>query len=192
MGDLGAAKQCSKCREVKPLTLFHRDATRKSGYGPQCKACISQIQKERRSEYNLTRKRWIENNPEAGKLACKKYYDRNPARTCAKQKAWRTALREQTLVAYGCRCACCGETTPEFLAIDHIFNDGTEHRQRSGRRLTGSILYLWLRNNGYPKDRFQLLCHNCNQTKEYYGVCPHQEGKEVPPNLIGIKRGKYY
>jgi hypothetical protein len=30
---------------------------------------------------------------------------------------------------------------------------------------------------GYPKDRYQLLCHNCNMAKGFYGLCPHQEQK---------------
>ena len=29
---------------------------------------------------------------------------------------------------YGRACSCCGETEPAFLTIDHVNNDGAEHR----------------------------------------------------------------
>ena len=47
-----------------------------------------------------------------------------------------------------------------FLAVDHIFNDGKKQREELGHN--PSIFYRWLRNHGYPKDRYRLLCHNCN------------------------------
>lgn len=31
----------------------------------------------------------------------------------------------------------------------------------------------WLRRNNYPNG-FQVLCHNCNMAKGFYGKCPHQ------------------
>ncbi len=37
----------------------------------------------------------------------------------------------------------------------------------------GSVLYSWLKKQGYPPG-FQVLCHNCNLAKGYYGACPHQ------------------
>ncbi len=83
----------------------------------------------------------------------------------------RIKLREQVLEAYGGVCKCCGESTPEFLAIDHIFNDGKEQRKTIS---SGFATYIWLKKQGFPQDRFQLLCHNCNWGKRLYGVCPHQ------------------
>lgn len=32
----------------------------------------------------------------------------------------------------------------------------------------------WQRKNNYPKG-FQVLCHNCNLAKGFYGKCPHQK-----------------
>jgi hypothetical protein len=79
--------------------------------------------------------------------------------------------RTDVLDAYGGKCKCCGETTPEFLGIDHIHGDGAHDRKVLG--MSGVTLYRKLRREGYPTDRFQLLCHNCNQAKGYYGQCPH-------------------
>jgi hypothetical protein len=87
-------------------------------------------------------------------------------------------IRAQVLKAYGgaCNCCCCGEETPEFLAVDHIHNNGSLERREYGLG-TGTKFYLWLRKQGFPKNRYQLLCHNCNFAKFRYGGCPHQ--KEV-------------
>lgn len=72
---------------------------------------------------------------------------------------------------YGGKCACCGEDEWKFLTIDHINNDGAAHRRVVKTYITG-----WLIKNNFPPG-FQILCHNCNFTKEAYGGCPHQEVK---------------
>jgi protein-arginine kinase activator protein McsA len=83
----------------------------------------------------------------------------------------RRALREEVLKEYGYKCACCGESREEFLAIDHINGGGNTHR-RLLRSHDG--LYRYLKKNGFPKDNFRLLCHNCNMAIGIYGYCPHQ------------------
>jgi hypothetical protein len=56
-----------------------------------------------------------------------------------------------------------------FLTIDHIENNGAEHRrqQRNGQN-KGHDIYAWLRKNNYPEG-FQVLCYNCNCAKGIYG-----------------------
>lgn len=86
-------------------------------------------------------------------------------------------LRKEVFAHYGgAVCNCCGETEPNFLALDHINNDGSEQR----RKLFGSSqgggygIYRWIRNNDYP-DGYQVLCHNCNMGKKINGgICPHK------------------
>ena len=92
-------------------------------------------------------------------------------RTKEKQKAKRNAERKMVIAHYGGRCACCGEKEIKFLAIDHINNDG--HKQR--KKMTVNI-NAWAIKHNYPKD-LQVLCHNCNLAKAFYGICPHQEKK---------------
>jgi hypothetical protein len=74
---------------------------------------------------------------------------------------------------YGGQCACCGETEPAFLAIDHVNGGGNAHRREVGYPKGGGAFFYWLRKHGYP-DGYQVLCHNCNMAKTYLGVCPHQ------------------
>ena len=41
-------KNCTKCKEIKELTMFGRDKTTKSGYKYWCKKCETETQRERR------------------------------------------------------------------------------------------------------------------------------------------------
>ena len=71
-------------------------------------------------------------------------------------------------------CACCGESIPEFLSLDHIDNNGAKHRSEN-KLASGAQTYSWLIKNGYP-DGFQVLCMNCNTAKAHAPdhVCPHK------------------
>lgn len=77
----------------------------------------------------------------------------------------------EVVAAYGGRCACCGETNPGFLTIDHIKGGGTRERKTEGGR--GS-LPARVKQEGFPRDRYQLLCFNCNMGKATGACCPHQ------------------
>ena len=79
-------------------------------------------------------------------------------------------LRVKVLNHYGHKCACCGEDRYEFLAIDHKNGDGNKHR----KEIKGTNVCLWIIRNDYPDD-LQILCHNCNMAKTFYGVCPHKK-----------------
>jgi hypothetical protein len=95
----------------------------------------------------------------------------------AKQREYNRKLKDEVFRAYGgYTCACCGETTPEFLQLDHVGNDGAEHRRQVGG--VGTAVFAWCKRNGFPPG-FQILCANCNYAKANYGVCPHRPDKEV-------------
>jgi hypothetical protein len=89
----------------------------------------------------------------------------------------RYAARDAAYRAYGgYRCACCGETERAFLSIDHVHNDGAEHKRRFNLR-TGEQLYRWLARHKFPPG-FQILCMNCQWGKRNNnGICPHQTSK---------------
>lgn len=100
---------------------------------------------------------------------------RNCEACLAKQREYNRRYRDAAIAAYGGRCRCCGETTDEFLQIDHVNNDGAEHRRKIGN---GNSIYTWLKKNNYPEG-FQVLCANCNYAKAHYGYCPHRPDMEV-------------
>lgn len=74
-------------------------------------------------------------------------------------------------------CECCGETTLEFLTIDHRFGGGCRHRNS----VNPSKMYLYYRSILHDPERekkYRVLCMNCNWAIGRYGECPHQ--KERP------------
>jgi hypothetical protein len=91
------------------------------------------------------------------------------------QKEFRIRRRSDVLSHYGGICQCCGESTFEFLCIDHINGGGNKHRLEV---LRGTNFYSWLKKNNYPTG-YQVLCHNCNMAKGMYGKCPHEKQKSL-------------
>lgn len=69
-------------------------------------------------------------------------------------------------------CVCCGEDQYEFLSLDHIEGGGNQHRQEVPH------VYRWLKRNEFPIG-YQVLCHNCNLAKGFYGECPHQVKRRI-------------
>lgn len=101
-----------------------------------------------------------------------KRYHANPVPRREYAKQARSALRDEVLNVYGAKCACCGEGQRVFLAIDHMNNDGAEHRRSIGGK-GGDHFYKWLKANNWPAG-FQTLCQNCNWGKYVNGgICPH-------------------
>lgn len=116
-------------------------------------------------------KRW-HYHTKAGQLWMKNYKKKNAARISKYLKEWREGLKIKVLSFYSqekLNCASCGYKDIRALCLDHIKDDGAEHRRRLGngkRRETGSsTIYLDLIKRGFPKG-FQVLCHNCNFIKE--------------------------
>lgn len=89
------------------------------------------------------------------------------------EREYHRHLRMEVILAYGAKCVCCGEENFYFLTLDHVNNDGVDHR-----RVIGSSMYLWAKINNYP-DTLQVLCYNCNLAKQNsgFGYCPHEESK---------------
>lgn len=84
---------------------------------------------------------------------------------------YQTKLREKVIQAYGGKCTCCSESIIDFLCIDHIYLDGkVERKTVKGNQ----ALYRKLIKENYPKDRYRILCFNCNMVSyRYGGICPH-------------------
>lgn len=104
----------------------------------------------------------------------------------ANQRKSNWKLKLEVLAAYGSVCKCCGEWRTEFLAIDHIKGGGLKHRKSLQKTGAGWKLNIVLRRDGYPSG-YQVLCHNCNQSKGFYGYCPHKDGAFVEPNSSSTK-----
>ncbi len=104
----------------------------------------------------------------------KEHYWQNHGKVREYQNEYSRRNRIATLKHYGGCCQCCGETTLEFLGIDHVDNGyGNPADRTTGM---GSAFYRWLKKHKYPSG-FQVLCHDCNMAKGFYGSCPHQQMK---------------
>ena len=82
------------------------------------------------------------------------------------QKAAYQQIKREVIAAYGGKCVCCGEQNFAFLTIDHVFNDGYLERGKEGR-FSGVHIYRRLKRAGMPQGRYQVLCYNCNCSKQH-------------------------
>ena len=96
-------KHCSKCKELKLFTAFHKDKTHGDGYRSVCKQCISAYQKEynaKNPERNNARVRaWIEENRQRHNETCARWVKANPGKVNART-ARRYAAKTQATPAW--------------------------------------------------------------------------------------------
>lgn len=170
-------KRCTLCGQEKPATLefFYRA---KDYLQSRCKDCQKNYANtwaaknpEKARAYERT---WREANRDHINAKKRERRQKNPEEARARDRERNAHLRREVLAAYGGRCACCGESTPEFLAIDHVNGDGAAHRRQIGG--SGRLAH-WLKQQGFPREGFRLLCHNCNMARGFYGACPHERFK---------------
>jgi hypothetical protein len=81
------------------------------------------------------------------------------------------ALRRRIIETLGSACSCCGETIKHALTVDHVRGDGaTERRIFPDPR----EMYKFIIAEGIPRDRYQVLCRNCHESKNADGLCAHE------------------
>jgi hypothetical protein len=163
-------KRCPKCKKTKNDSEFHKKSL-KGKIRAYCKSC----------ENEINRKRYW-NNRSNELIRSKKYreFHRNEARKYSKK--YIRQLREEVLTHYGgnppkCQCKGCNESNILFLTIDHVKNDGAEHRKQI-KYSGGWRFYFWLKKNNFPEG-YRVLCYNCNCGKQRNdGICPHIKESE--------------
>lgn len=144
-------KTCTGCSTPKELNQFAPQKDGKYGVTSKCRTC--------RNAYN------------------KEYYQRADVKQQRSEyfKNYRNDIKQQVFDHYGRVCACCGEDNEVFLTLDHINNDGAEHRRKlgNGKQTSSDKVWQWVIKNGFPTN-FQILCYNCNCGKrDNGGTCPH-------------------
>ncbi len=161
-------KLCGKCRRSLPREkeFFGTDSARRDQLRSHCRECAA---KHKKIEYYANRSKHRERQL--------RYQQNNRQKLYAYNAKWQrkrgAALRSEMLAAYGGRCACCGESEPIFLDLDHVHNNGNVHRREVGNNVQ---VMLQIKSKGWPTDDFQVLCSNCNQGKaRNKGICPHQK-----------------
>jgi hypothetical protein len=164
----GRTWRCHECTLEYQRAQASKDKERHREYSRKYRANLGQEYRDRL----IVRRKELISGMNAEQLAA---FRLKEAEKSARLNA---VLKLQVFEAYGgFKCACCGETEPLFLSIDHIDNNGSEMRRNGIHGRSGTQFYQWLRKNGFP-DGFQVLCMNCNVGKHRNGgVCPHQSSK---------------
>lgn len=126
------------------------------------KVAVLDYHRAYRDEHRENRRKWnrdwIRNNRE---------------RYNASKYAYRDRIKVQALLRYSngtMRCARCGFGNQDALCLDHIDDNGAEHRKElkiscRGSEGAGTNTYEALKREGWP-DGLQVLCANCNLIKE--------------------------
>ncbi len=159
-------KTCPKCGITKNVSDFYSHIGHSSGLSSSCKECIK--------KYLNSRYLIIRDDPKYKKRVKdygRKWQERNKENRRIKIQNNHKSQRQICIEHYGRSCACCGESTYEFLSIDHIDGGGGKHRKQ-----TNGHTQRWLIKNNFPPG-FRILCHNCNQALGHYGYCPHKIAK---------------
>lgn len=178
-------KACKQCYQEFPQTREFFTVASKRGQkmlARICKTCNRLNVQEYRAKYpervKISKKRYAEENKESvakrnkdwrqnNKEWLKIYKATSPLFKAKKQKNMRNRLlviREEVINHYGGCCAVCGETDKRFLSIDHIENNGVDHR-KDLKNSSYNKYYRWFLRNNFPNG-FQILCHNHNNLKE--------------------------
>jgi hypothetical protein len=106
----------------------------------------------------------------------------------ASKKRRTKAMWDIILNEYGALCSCCGETRRRFLTLEHLNQDGKQHRKN---RSHATGVYKDVIDQGFPKDKFAVMCLNCNWARRF-GPCPHELERqgivEAPFKYVPYKR----
>lgn len=86
------------------------------------------------------------------------------------------------------KCSCCSIDDDKLLSIDHINGGGS--KEKSIHRGFKYIKYLDNLSLNSLKDKYQLLCYNCNYCKGFWGTCYHSDIKKDINNVSVENRQK--
>lgn len=186
-------RKCDNCLLILDIILFDSDNINKNQRKVFCKNCVKNKREINNLEgrvcthclnykdginFRIRKNKLISTCIECEKQDRRNYYKKNTEKEKELQKTIYYRLKDKIYEQYGGYiCKCCGETNILFLSLDHINNDGADHRREiSGRRNGSNIaMFHWLIKNNFPPI-LQVLCHNCNMGKRLNkGICPHEK-----------------
>jgi hypothetical protein len=113
-------KRCPRCKETKADGEFYRNPSGK--LHTYCRPCNRDYASEKRAvdrqAHNARIAKWRRENPTRAREHVIRWQGKNRLAYEARRRAM---CRDEAFNAYGGYvCACCGETEPMFLTIDHV------------------------------------------------------------------------
>ena len=136
--------------------------------------CVSHRTIEHRKEYYKMFPDKEEDAKQKAREYKKEYTVNNKKRISETLWRWRENLKNKIISHYSngtMECAICGHSDRRALCLDHINNDGAEHRRsldKNGNKknVSNTSVYQSLLKQNFPEG-YQVLCHNCNFIKEF-------------------------
>jgi len=161
-------KICKLCLKELDIGSFRK-------YHNTCKDCLAISGRVRSQKY-------YQENKDKLKIERKKYfvdyYSKNKKKIAEKAHKYQLKLKEEIFENYGgAKCVCCGEKNIEFLSLDHTNGGGNKDRKllTGSDRNGGYHFYYFLKKAGFPnKDKYQVLCMNCQFGTLNGRICPHK------------------
>ena len=95
---------------------------------------------------------------------------------------YKQRVRLEAIALLGGSCVHCGVNDPVVLNIDHVQDDGAQER----RKLSPSQFCSRLIQGLLLREKYQLLCCNCNWRKEYY----RRTGATTAPTLSARRKNQ--
>jgi len=90
---------------------------------------------------------------------------------CEKHLQYLKRKFDKFIEMYGGKCACCGESEPGFLTLEHKNGTGGDIRKsKNTNNNQGEYIEAC---KEYRPDKYEILCYNCNLAKRRLGYCPH-------------------
>lgn len=98
--------------------------------------------------------------------ASKRYFD-NPEKCKLSVRRRNQTIKRELFAHYGNKCVVCPEARLGCLELDHINEDGADHRESLGlsRHKCGTPFYRLLLEQGEFPSSLQILCANCHALK---------------------------
>jgi len=150
-----SAGQCVRC------------GTQTDQFEVHCSSCVEYMRTKNNNTYHSRKNSGLcahcgKEPPILHETLCQSCKQKNAHRCMDNRKKQKFTIIQH----YGGKCALCGESDIDVLAIDHIAGGGTQHNKQL--REQGTTLHRWLIKNDFP-DGFQVLCFNCNMKKHLAG-----------------------
>lgn len=163
---MATEKKCSRCGVIKPVSEFHRNASRKDGLSAYCKSCTSNL-------YPNYKKAYRAKQPNAYVNEYKNHRDR----ALRNSKNYRKS-RLELLWSLKTPCAKCGETRKCSIHFHHIDPSRKEISLAHGSVGKARILE--------EVKKCICLCANCHEEFHYiYGHQPEHPIESLEEYLGG-------
>lgn len=175
----GISKFCGICKKEKNTEDFPKNSQTRCGINFSCKECHNGAHKRLRAKNTyVSLEQGVKECSTCRRVLEKSNFHKRSdsssglASLCKEcDNKERAILKREVYEAYGgCFCIWCKEIDFGCLCLDHVNNDGRYER----KKVSGSLFFLKLKKLNFPdKNRYQVLCFNCNWAKTYNnGVLP--------------------